>query len=93
MTKKVVLKGRGVSERTARKIITLAKEATTQRQCPYRKGYVPWSIWTTAFKYKDQDTSTIYKALLKADVPCNVTQNSSTDYPGLLPIVGHRHKE
>ena len=91
MSKQVVLKGRGVSEEVARQIINLAKKADTQRACPYRKSYVQWSIWVTAYRNKKLDTNTIYSALLNAGVQCDVRQNSSQDYPGLLPQRGTRH--
>ena len=92
MVRKVKLKGYGVSEKTARQIITLAKQATSQRQCPYRRSYVQWSIWVTAYRNKKLDNDAIYTALINAGVTCDVTQNSSADYPGLLPQRGTRHK-
>lgn len=91
VARKVKLKGYGVSEATARQIIRLAKQANSQRECPYRRSYVQWSIWVTAYRNKKLDNDAIYAALLKAGVPCDVRQNSSADYPGLLPQRGTRH--
>lgn len=90
-SRKVKLKGYGVSEETARQIIRLAKKADTQRACPYRRSYVQWSIWVTAYRNKKLSNDAIYNALLKAGVQCNSRQNSSADYPGLLPERGTRH--
>jgi hypothetical protein len=91
MVRQVKLKGYGVSEATARQIMHLAKQATSQRQCPYRRSYVNWSIWVTTYRNKKLSNDDIYAALLKAGVPCDVTQNSSADYPDLLPQRGTRH--
>lgn len=91
-SRKVKLKGYGVSKETAKQIIHIAKQAVTQRQCPYRRGYIQWSIWVTAYRNKKMGGEDIYRALVNAGVACNVTQNSSSDYPGLLPERGTVHR-
>jgi hypothetical protein len=70
MAKKVKVKGAGVSEATARSIIRIARQASSPKQCPYRRGWVKWSIWMTAFRHKKAFNNQIYEALVNAGVPC-----------------------
>ena len=66
MSIQLKLRGKGVDRTAAYSIITKGKRASTERQCPYRRNTVRWSIWVTAFRNKSVSHSRIYQALQDA---------------------------
>jgi len=67
MSLQLKLQGKGVDKQAAYAIITRGKRAATERECPYRRNTVRWSIWITAHRYKSVSHDQIYQALKDAE--------------------------